>query len=91
MNTELLFQTVHPVNQISVYAAVTDLCYQFGFTEEEKRRVAVRVDNKNLTMVEPQEVQLLVSPPTQAHGNKMQGGAIGLPNPGNEDTAHTTL
>ena len=39
---------------------------------------------KNLTMVEPEEVQLLVPPLTQAHGTRMQGGAIGLPNPGNE-------
>ena len=30
-NTELLFQTVHAVNQLSVYAAVMDWCYQFGF------------------------------------------------------------
>ena len=37
VNTELLFQTVHSVTQISVYAAVTDWCYQFGLTDEEKR------------------------------------------------------
>ena len=37
VNTELLFQTVHSVNQLSVYAAVTDWCYQFGLTNEEKR------------------------------------------------------
>ena len=36
MNTELLFQTVHSVNQISIDAAVTDWCYQFGLTNEEK-------------------------------------------------------
>ena len=36
VNTELLFQTVQSVNQISVCAAVTDWCYQFGSTNEEK-------------------------------------------------------
>ena len=37
LNTELLFQTVHSVNQISVYAAVTDWCYRFGLTNEGKK------------------------------------------------------
>ena len=59
-NTELLFQTVHSVNQLSVCGAVANWCHQFGFTEEEKGRVAVPVHNKNLTMVEPEEVELLV-------------------------------
>ena len=36
LNTELLFQTVHSVNQISVRAAVADWCYQFALTNEEK-------------------------------------------------------
>ena len=31
MNTELLFQTIHSVNQLSVYGAVVNWCYQFGF------------------------------------------------------------
>ena len=44
MNTKLLFPTVHSVNQISVYEAVTDWCYQFGLTNEEKE-VAISVDN----------------------------------------------
>ena len=39
MNTELVFQTVHSVNQLSVYGAVTNWCHQFGLTEEEKERV----------------------------------------------------
>ena len=71
MNTELLFQTVHSVNQLSVYGAVTNWCYQFGLKEEEKGRVGIPVDKKVLTMVEPQEVQLLLSFPTQAFGNRM--------------------
>ena len=37
VNTELLFETVHSVTQINVYAAVTDWCYQFGLTNEEER------------------------------------------------------
>ena len=37
MNTKLLFPTVQSVNQISVYAAVTDWCYQFGLSNEEKK------------------------------------------------------
>ena len=76
MNTELLFQTLHSVNQLGVYGAVTNRCYQFGLTEEEKGRVGIPVDNKILTMVEPEEMELLVSPPTQAPGNRMQGSAL---------------
>ena len=34
------------------------------------------MENKILTMVEPEEVQLLVSLPTQALGNRMQGSAL---------------
>ena len=71
-NTELLFQTVHSVNQLGVYGAVTDWCYQFGLTEEEKGRASASVDNKILTKLKPEEVQLLVSPPTRATGNTMQ-------------------
>ena len=43
VNTKLLSPTVHSVNQISVYAADTDWCYQFGWTNEEKR-LAIPVD-----------------------------------------------
>ena len=75
MNTELLFQTVHFVNQISVYAAVTDWCYQFGLANEEKEQVAILVDIGILTVVDPEEVEMLVYPPNLALGNKMQGSA----------------
>ena len=75
MKTELLFQTVHSVNQISVYVAVTDWCYQFCLTYEEKEQVAIPVDNGILTMVKPEEVEMLVSPPNLALGNKVQGSA----------------
>ena len=50
-------------------------CEQIGLSEEEKGRVGILVDKLILTMVEPEEVQLLVSLPTQAPGNRMQGGA----------------
>ena len=76
MNTELLFQTVHSVSQFSLYSAVANWCYQFAFTEGEKGRVGSLVDNKILTMVEPEEVEPSVSPPIQAPGKRMQGGAL---------------
>ena len=72
MNTELLFQTIHSVKQLSIHGAIAKWCHQFGLTEEEKGRVSALVDNKILTMVELEEVQLLVSPPTQAPGNREQ-------------------
>ena len=53
-------QTVQSVNQLSVYGTVTNWCYQLGLTEEEKGRVGIPVDKKILTMVESEEVQLLV-------------------------------
>ena len=76
MSTELLFQTVHSVNQLTVYGAVANWCYQFALTEEEKGQVGIIVENKMLSMVEPDEVEMLVSPPTQTPGNRMQGGAL---------------
>ena len=42
LNTRVLFQTVHCVNQLSVFGAVANWCYQFGLTE--KGRVAIPVD-----------------------------------------------
>ena len=47
MNTELLFQTVHSVNQLSVYGAVVNWCYQFGLTEDEKGRASILVESWN--------------------------------------------
>ena len=60
-------------------------------TEEEKGRVGIIVNNETLTMVQPEEVELLVSPPTQAPGNQDAGKRIELPNPRNEDTACTIM
>ena len=67
-NTELLFQTVHYVNQLSIHGAVVNWCKQFGLTEEEKGRENLSVDKKMLTRKPPEEIQLLVSPPTMATG-----------------------
>ena len=36
MNTELLFQSIHSVNQLSAYGAVANWCCHFGSSEEEK-------------------------------------------------------
>ena len=65
MNTELFLQTIHSVNQLSVYGSVAGWCCQFGSTAEEKGRASTLVDNKILTKFKPDEVQLLVSLPTQ--------------------------
>ena len=54
-NTELLFQTIHSVNQLSIYGAVANWCHQFGLTEKKKGRVATPADEKILTMVQPEE------------------------------------
>ena len=76
MNTELLFQTIHSVSQLSVYGAVANWCYQFGSTEKEKGRASTVVDNKILTRLSQEEVQLLVSLPTQANGNRMRENVL---------------
>ena len=45
INTEILFQTVNSVNELSVYGPVANWCYQFGLTEEEKGRGVILVDS----------------------------------------------
>ena len=73
-NTELLFQIIHSVNQLSIYGAVTNWCEQFGLTEEEngKEMPKESVTKDVLTCVKSQEVKLLVSPAKPASGNSMQ-------------------
>ena len=71
MNTELLFHTVHSVNQLSVHGAVANWCYLFGSTEDKQGRASTTVDNNILTKLKPKEVQLLVSLPKRATGNRM--------------------
>ena len=56
-----------------LFAAMTDWCCQFGLTNEETERVAIPVDNGLLTRMQPEEVDILVSPPNLALGNKMHG------------------
>ena len=56
----------HSVNQLSIYGAVANWCHQFGPTEKEKVPTNLSVDNKMLTCVPSNEVQLLLSPPTMA-------------------------
>ena len=52
MNTELLFQTIHYVNQLCVYGAVADWCHQSVLTKEKKGRASAPVDNKIFDQVE---------------------------------------
>ena len=75
-NTELLFQTVHSVNQLSIYGAAANWCKQFGLAEEEKGRDILSADKKMLTSIPPEEVQLLVSLPTMALGNGMRENIV---------------
>ena len=60
------------IQRISIYGAVANWCHQFGLTEEEKARAYFSEDNNILTMLKPEEVQLLASLPTQPTGNMMQ-------------------
>ena len=76
MNTELWFQTIHSVNQLSVYGAVANWCRQIGLTEEEKGRASLAVDNHILTKLKPEVAQLLVSLPTLATGDTMRENAL---------------
>ena len=71
MSTELLFQTIHSVNQLSVYGAVANWCYQFGSIEEEKGR-ASSCGQQDFDHLETRSSTTLVSPPTQATGNRMR-------------------
>ena len=70
MNTELLFPAIYSVNQVSIYAAVTNWCYKFALREEEKH-IPTPVDHRILAIVEPEEVEMLTSSPNLAQGNLM--------------------
>ena len=65
-NTELLFQIIHSVNQLSIYGAVSNWCEQFGLTEEAKGQEKQKesVSKGVLTCVKSPDVKLLVSLPT---------------------------
>ena len=58
---------------------------------EEEGQVGIILDNKILTIVEPEGVELLVSRPTQAPLKQDARRRIELPNTGKEDTAYTTM
>ena len=47
-----------------------------GLTEKEKGRTSFPVDNKILFKLKPEEVQLLVSPPTTATGTRMRENVL---------------
>ena len=88
MNTELLFQTVHFVNQLSVYATVTGWCYQFGLTDEEKERLSIPLDNWVLPMVKTarsRNVGISSEPDTGKQDTRKHE----LPSIGQEDTDDT--
>ena len=51
---------------------VANWCHQFALTEEGKGRDGIIVDNKMLTSLQKEEVQLLVSLPTTALGNRVR-------------------
>ena len=36
MNIDVLFQTIHSVNQVRIYAVVTNWCYKFALKKENK-------------------------------------------------------
>ena len=59
----------------SLSTELTGWCYQFGLTNEEKERVNIPLKNWVASMMEPEEVDMLVSPSNTALGNRMQGNA----------------
>ena len=71
MITELLFQTVHSVNQVSIFAAVTKWCYKFAWKKEEKHTFPHTADNRIVAVVETEEGDMLISSPNLAQGNLM--------------------
>ena len=45
-----IFQTINCVNQVSIYAAVTNWCYKFPL-KEEKEHIPTPVDNRIMAVV----------------------------------------
>ena len=50
MNTELSFRTTNSVNEVSIYAAVTNWCYNFAL-KEEKEHIPTPVNNRIMAVV----------------------------------------
>ena len=65
MNTEQKIQTINSMNQVSIYAAVSNWCYNFVLKEEKKHNLT-QVNNRIMAVVEPEEVDMLISFPNQA-------------------------
>ena len=73
-NTELLFQIIHSVNQLSMYGAVSTWCEQFGLTEEEKvqeKQKRIR-DPRCIDKCEITRSKILVSPPILVSGSRLR-------------------
>ena len=90
VNTELLFQTVHSVNQLSVYGAVANWCHKFALTEEEKGQVGI-ICGLNFWPWWNQKkwnCWYLLRPGTWKQDAKRR---IELPNTGKGDRAYTTM
>ena len=71
MNTEIVLQTIHSLNQASIYAVVTNWCYKFVLKKEERAHIPTPVDSRVMANVEPEEVKMLISSPSPAQGKLM--------------------
>ena len=58
MDAERFFQTINSVNQVTIYAAVTNWCYNFA-SKEEKEHFLTPVNNRIMAVVKPEEVDIL--------------------------------
>ena len=58
------------MNQVSIYAAVTNWCYNFAL-KLVKEHFPAPVNNRITAVVEPEEVDMLISSPNLAQGNLM--------------------
>ena len=47
LNTDLTFQTINSVNQVSTHAALTNCCYNFALKKEEKEHILTHREQSN--------------------------------------------
>ena len=66
---KLSIQAINSVNQVSIYAAVTNWCCNFALKKEEKEHILTPANDRILAVVEPEEVDMLTSSPNPAQGN----------------------
>ena len=76
-NTERLFRITHSVNQLSIYGAVSNWCWQFGLRADEKGQENILekrepVNKEILKSVNSQDVNSSVSSPRLASGNRLR-------------------